>query len=74
MSQDHHHVNHAASECKYHVHAEIPQESAVCSNLAPRGAPGDSVGRDEETIRADIGNQELADKQLNQMQLKLAPS
>jgi REP-associated tyrosine transposase len=31
-----------------------------------------TIGRDEETIRAYIRNQELADKQLDQLQLKLA--
>jgi hypothetical protein len=33
-----------------------------------------TVGRDEEMIRAYIKNQEMADKQLDQMQLKLASS
>jgi putative transposase len=32
------------------------------------------VGRDEEIIRAYIGKQEMADKQLDQLQLKLASS
>ena len=32
------------------------------------------VGRDEETIRTYIRNQEMADKQLDQLQLKLATS
>ena len=32
------------------------------------------VGRDEEMIRAYIRNQEMADKQLDQMQLKLVSS
>jgi putative transposase len=32
------------------------------------------VGRDEEMIRAYIKNQELADKQLDQLQMKLASS
>jgi hypothetical protein len=32
------------------------------------------VGRDEETIRTYIKNQEIADKQLDQLQLKLASS
>jgi hypothetical protein len=39
-----------------------------------RGYFVSTVGRDEETIRAYIKNQELADKQLDQMQLKLASS
>ena len=33
-----------------------------------------TIGRDEETIRAYIRNQEMADKQLDQLQLKLASS
>ena len=33
-----------------------------------------TFGRDEETIRAYIKNQEIADKQLDQLQLKLASS
>ena len=33
-----------------------------------------TVGRDEETIRAYIKKQEMADKQLDQLQLKLATS
>jgi putative transposase len=33
-----------------------------------------TVGRDEEMIRAYIRNQEMADRQLDQMQLKLASS
>ena len=40
----------------------------------PRGYFVSTVGRDEEMIRAYIKNQELADKQLDQMQLKLASS
>src|SRR5215467_12519653 len=39
-----------------------------------RGYFVSTVGRDEETIRAYIKNQELADKQLGQMQLKLTSS
>ena len=36
-----------------------------------RGYFVSTVGRDEEVIRAHIKYQELADKQLDQMQLKL---
>jgi putative transposase len=42
-----------------------------------RGARGyfvSTVGRDEEMIRAYIKNQEMADRQLDQLQLKLASS
>ena len=31
-----------------------------------------TVGRDEEVIRAYIGNQELADQQLDQLELKIS--
>jgi putative transposase len=37
-----------------------------------RGYFVSTVGRDEEMIRAYIKNQEMADKQLDQLQLKLA--
>ena len=33
-----------------------------------------TVGWDEEVIRAYIGNQELADQQLNQLELKISPA
>src|SRR5262249_52388495 len=39
-----------------------------------RGDFVSSTGRDEETIRDYIRNQEMADKQLDQFQLKLASS
>ena len=39
-----------------------------------RGYFVSTIGRDEETIRAYIRNQEMADKQLDQLQLKLACS
>ena len=39
-----------------------------------RGYFVSTVGRDEEMIRAYIRNQELADKQLDQMQLRLGSS
>jgi putative transposase len=39
-----------------------------------RGYFVSTIGRDEETIRAYIRNQEMADKQLDQLQLKLASS
>src|SRR6516162_4588511 len=39
-----------------------------------RGYFVSTVGRDEETIRAYIKNQEIADKQLDQLQLKLVSS
>ena len=39
-----------------------------------RGYFVSTVGRDEETIRTYIKNQEIADKQLDQLQLKLVSS
>jgi REP element-mobilizing transposase RayT len=39
-----------------------------------RGHFVSTVGRDEEMIRTYIKNQEMADKQLDQLQLKLASS
>src|SRR6201998_3705254 len=39
-----------------------------------RGYFVSTVGRDEETIRAYIRNQEMVDKQLDQLQLKLVSS
>jgi putative transposase len=39
-----------------------------------RGYFVSTVGRDEQTIRAYIRNQEMADKQLDRMPLKLASS
>jgi putative transposase len=39
-----------------------------------RGYFVSTIGRDEEMIRAYIRNQEVADKQLDQLQLKLASS
>jgi putative transposase len=39
-----------------------------------RGYYVSTVGRDEETIRAYIKNQELADQQLDQMQMKFTAS
>jgi putative transposase len=39
-----------------------------------RGYFVSTVGRDEETIRAYIKNPEIADKQLDQLQLKLVSS
>ena len=44
------------------------------SQFWARGYFVSTVGRDEETIRAYIKNQEIADKQLDQSQLKLVSS
>jgi hypothetical protein len=66
------------------VHAEVPQEGAVWANSAapghriPRACLGEgfvsTVVRNEEMIRAYIRKQEIADKQLDQLQLKLMSS
>ena len=67
------------------VHAEVPQEAAIWANQAAPGHSilpkysvaeviGSTVGRDEETIRTYIKNQEIADKQFDQLQLRLASS
>ena len=42
--------------------------------MGARGYFVSTVGRDEEMIRTYIKNQEMADKQLDQLQLKRAPS
>ena len=42
--------------------------------LWARGYFVSTVGKDEETIRAYIRNQEMADKQSDQMQFELASS
>ena len=57
--------------------AECGTQAAEFSGpqILGRGATSVSiVGRDEEMIRAYIRNQEMADKQLDQLQLKLASS
>ena len=64
------------------VHAEVPQAQNVERKLRnllghkfwARGYFFSTIGRDEEMIRAYIRNQEMADKQLDQLQLKLASS
>jgi hypothetical protein len=66
------------------VYAEVPQEAAVeCGTQAAQfswpqilgeGYFVSTVGRDEETIRTSIKNQEIAGKRLDQLQLKLASS
>jgi putative transposase len=42
--------------------------------LWARGYFVSTVGRDEEKVRADIKNQEIADQQVDQLHLKLASS
>ena len=54
--------------------ASFEVRNAPSSYPTARGYFVSTVGRDEEMIRAYIKNQELADKQLDQMQLKLASS
>ena len=87
MSQDHNHLNHATWECKYHVvftpkyrkkvlFGQIRRHlGTVFHELAwARGYFVSTVGRNEEMIRAYIRNQEIADEELDQLQLKLASS
>ena len=84
MSPDHNHLNHATWECKYHVvitpkyhiaqNVERKLRNFLGHKFWARGYFVSTVGRDEETIRAYIKNQEIADKQLDQLQLKLASS
>ena len=84
MSPDHNHLNHATWECKYHVvftpkyriaqNVERKLRNFLGHKFWARGYFVWTVGRDEETIRAYIKNQEIADKQLDQLQFKLASS
>ena len=66
MSQDRNHLNHATWECKL--------RNFLGHKFWARGYFVSTVGRDEEMIRTYIKNQEMADKQLDQLQLKLASS
>ena len=82
MSQDRNHLNHATWECKYHVvftpwiaqNVERKLRNLLGHKFWARGYFVSTIGRDEETIRAYIKNQEIADKQLDQLQLKLVSS
>ena len=47
---------------------------ATCHKCWASGYFVSTAGRDEETIRTCIKNPEIADKQLDQLQLKLASS
>jgi putative transposase len=47
---------------------------ATCHKCWASGYFVSTAGRDEETIRTCIKNHEIADKQLDQLQLKLASS
>ena len=48
--------------------------NCLCHIFWARGYFVSTVGRDEEMIRTYIKNQEMADKQLDQLQLKLPSS
>jgi REP element-mobilizing transposase RayT len=86
MSQDRNHLDHATWECKYHVvftpkyrkklllNVERKLRNFLGHKFWARGYFVSTVGRDEEMIRSYIKNQEIADKQLDQLQLKLASS
>ena len=60
MTQQHH-QNHATWECKYHV-VFIPKDRK-------KAIFGSTVGRDEEMIRAYIKNQEMQDRELDQLSM-----
>ena len=86
MSQDRNHPDHATWERKYHVvftpkyrkklllNVERKLRNFLGHNFWARGYFVSTVGRDEETIRTSIKNQEIAGKRLDQLQLKLASS
>ena len=85
MPQDHNHLNHATWECMYHVvftpkyrkkllFGQIRRHLGTVFHELARRMECKIDGRDEETIRTYIKNQEIADKQLDQLQLKLASS
>ena len=78
MSQDHNHLNHATWEGE-----KLDLDCAECGTQAAQFSWPQILGEGllrfdrragEETIRAYIKNQESADKQLDQLQLKLASS
>jgi putative transposase len=52
----------------------VRHATSSATNSGPRGYFVSTVGRDEEMNRAYIKNQEIADQQLDQLQLKLASS
>ena len=85
MPQDHNHLNHATWECMYHVvftpkyrkkllFGQIRRHLGTVFHELARRKECKIDGRDEETIRTYIKNQEIADKQLDQLQLKFASS
>ena len=68
-------------ECKIEEGHLMPDHVHMLISIPPKysefwamGYFVSTVGRDEETIRAYIKNQEIADKQLDQLQLKLVSS
>jgi hypothetical protein len=69
------HPNHATWECKYHVGSRRMSNARCGIFSATNSGLADTchdVGRDEEVIRAYIRNQELADRQLAQFELKIS--
>src|SRR5262249_20156047 len=61
------------AECRTQV-AEFSGPQVLGHKFWARGYFVSTIGRDEEMIRAYIRNQEMADKQLDQLQLKLPSS
>jgi hypothetical protein len=64
MSQDHIHLNRARADVERKIRSR-PQILGARTLVT-------TVGRDEEVIRAYIRNQELADQQLDQLELKIS--
>ena len=77
MSQNHNHLNHATRSTARRCYlGKIRRRlGTVFHELAwARAYFVSTVGRNEEMICAYIRNQEIADKQLDQLQLKLSSS
>ena len=75
MEAEFNHLNHATWECRYHVvlqNVERKMRNFLGHKFWARGYFVTTVGRDEEMIRAYIRNQELADQQLEQFELKIS--
>ena len=73
MEAEYNHLNHATWECKYHVvFTPKYRKKLLFYKFWARGYFVTTVGRDEEMIRAYIKNQEMADQQLDQFELKIS--
>ena len=82
MSQDHNHLNHATWECKYHVVFTPKYRKKVLFGQIRRhfGTVFHELARRKECqieeghLMPDHVHQEMANKQVDQMQLKFASS